>query len=80
MKKTDFDDKINNLNGKVTSNKTKHLLVKNELKKLHLTQVFLLVKITLIMIEHNFTYYFKQFTKLSQHFLVFQTQFENGNL
>ena len=33
-KKTDFDYKIKNLNKKVTSNKSKHLLVQNELKKL----------------------------------------------
>ena len=32
--KTDFDAKLSNLNRKITSNKTKHLLVKNELKQL----------------------------------------------
>ena len=32
--KTDFDDKLKNLNGKITSNKTKYLLVENELNKL----------------------------------------------
>ena len=31
VKKTDFDDKLKKLNKKVTSNKTKHLLVENEL-------------------------------------------------
>ena len=31
VNKTDFDDRLINLNEKVTSNKTKHLLVKNEL-------------------------------------------------
>ena len=31
---TDFDDKLKNLNRKVTSNKSKHLLVENELKDL----------------------------------------------
>ena len=30
----DFDDKLKNVNKKVTSNKTKHLLVENEFKKL----------------------------------------------
>ena len=30
---TDFDDKLKNLNKKVTSNKEKHLLVESELKK-----------------------------------------------
>ena len=31
---TDFDAKLSNLNRKITSNKTKHLLVENELNKL----------------------------------------------
>ena len=30
----DFDDKLNNWNEKVTSNKTKHVLVENELNEL----------------------------------------------
>ena len=32
--KTDFDAKLSGLNKKITSNKTKHLLVEDELKKL----------------------------------------------
>ena len=32
--KRDFDNKLSNLNRKITSNKTEHLLVENELKKL----------------------------------------------
>ena len=31
LKKIDFDDKVNTLNKKITSNKSKHLLVENEL-------------------------------------------------
>ena len=54
--KTDFDDKLKNVSIKITSNKTKHVLVENELKNYsHFTHVFLLVKVTLIMMEHNFT-------------------------
>ena len=34
MIKTDFDDKLSNLNRKITENKTKHVLVENELNKL----------------------------------------------
>ena len=34
VNKTDFDDKFKNLNKKVTSNQTKHLLVGNELKNI----------------------------------------------
>ena len=32
--KTDFDAKLSSLNRKITQNKTKHLLVENDLKKL----------------------------------------------
>ena len=32
--KTDFDSKLSNLNRKITQNKTKYLLVENELNKL----------------------------------------------
>ena len=32
--KTDFDNKLQSLSKRITSNKTKHLFVKNELKKL----------------------------------------------
>ena len=32
--KTDFDCKLSSLNIKITSNKTKHLLLENQLKKL----------------------------------------------
>ena len=34
VKQTHFNDKLKNLNKKVTSNKTKHVLVENELDKL----------------------------------------------
>ena len=34
MAKTDFDDKLSNLNRKITKNETDHLLIQNELKKL----------------------------------------------
>ena len=34
MTKTDFDAKLSNLKRKITSNKTKHILVENELNKL----------------------------------------------
>ena len=55
IKKTDFDDKLKKLNKKITSNKTTHVLVENQLKKYrHLAQTFLSVKVTLIMMDHNF--------------------------
>ena len=76
--KTDFADNLTDVNKKVTSNKTKHVLVENEFKKYRqLTQVLLLVKVTLIIMEQNFstniyqflTKYFNQSAKLLQHFL-----------
>ena len=46
--KTEFDSRLSSLNRKITSNKTKHLLIENELNKLkHLIQIILLTKITL---------------------------------
>ena len=34
MKKTEYDDKLNNLDKKLTSNKAKHVLAENELNEL----------------------------------------------
>ena len=34
VKKTDFDDKLKDLNKEVTSNKAKNILIENELKKI----------------------------------------------
>ena len=63
VKMADFDDKLKNLNEKVTSGKSKHLLLENELKNLQdkteklqtMIQVSLLVKASLSMMEQNFT-------------------------
>ena len=52
--KTDFDAKLLSLNRKIAKNKTKHLLVENELKKLkHLMQVILLVRVILKKMVHK---------------------------
>ena len=52
--KADFDAKLSSLNRKITSNKTKHLLVENELNKLkHLIRVILLVKVILMKMVHK---------------------------
>ena len=46
--KTDFNAKLSSLNRKITSDKSKHLLVENDLKKLkHMVQVILLAKLIL---------------------------------
>ena len=40
MIKTDFDAKLSSLNRKIFSNKTKHLLVENQLKKLTFDSIY----------------------------------------
>ena len=49
IRKTDFDAKLSSLNRKITANKTKNLLVENELNKLKtpLIQAILLAGVTL---------------------------------
>ena len=48
--KTDFYNKLTNLNRRINSNKTKNLLVENELKNYkHLIQVILEVQISLVI-------------------------------
>ena len=60
---TDFDDKLKSLNQKVNSNKTKHLLVENELKKLE----------TFDSIYFRGKSYFEE--DGTQNYLVFQAMF-----
>ena len=64
VNKTDFDDKLKDLSKRVTSSKTKHLLVENEKENYkHWIQAFLLVKVTLIMMEHIFFLIFQPIYK-----------------
>ena len=52
--KTDFDAELSSLNRNITSNKTKHLLIEIELKKLkHLIQSIFVVKVILKMMAHK---------------------------
>ena len=62
VKKTYFDDKLNNLNKKkiLQIKQNMYLLKINEKNYWHLTQVFLTVKVTLIMMEYNFISYFNR--------------------
>ena len=43
VNKADFNDKLKNLNKKITSNKAQHVLVENELKKLQAFDVSLFI-------------------------------------
>ena len=61
--KTDFNDKLSNLKRKITKNKSDHLLVQNELKKLKIfLQVTVMVKVILNKMVHNIIQYFNQCT------------------
>ena len=61
IKKTDFDAKLSILNKKITSNKTKHLLVENELKKLKRFDLGYFIAKSLFDED------------VAQHYLVFQS-------
>ena len=63
--KTDFNGKLWSLNRKITSNKSKHVLVENELKKLkHLIWVTLLVKVILKKMVHKIISYFSHWKNI----------------
>ena len=63
--KTDFNAKFSSLNRKITSDKSKHLLVENDLKKLkHLVQVILLAKLILQKMVRKMIKYFSQCTDI----------------
>ena len=56
VNKTDFDVKLKKLNNKVTLFTTKPVFAENQLKNdKHLTQVFLLVRITLVIVNQKIT-------------------------
>ena len=77
-----FDNELKALNKKVPLNKIKYMLIQNKFFKncKHLTQDFLTVKVTLLMMDDLITWYFNKFTKLLQRLLFFHTQSQNGNL
>ena len=69
--KTDFNDKLKNLNKKINSNKTKYLIVENEFKKQkHLIQSILVVKIILKMMEFKIIQYFRQHIAILKQLVI----------
>ena len=81
--KTDFDAKLSSLNRKITQNKSKHLLVENELNKLKIwIQVTLLEKVILKKMVLKFIQYFSRFIDILKRFLLHSilNMFQNGNL
>ena len=56
VRKSDFNDKIKNLNKKISSNKTKHMFVENEFKKLQIFDSSLFTgQSYILMVELKFT-------------------------
>ena len=74
--KTGFDDQLKSLNQKVNSDKTKHLLVENELKNYKRLIQF---KVILKKIEHKVIQCFRQYTDILRR-LLFLIIFQNVNL
>ena len=68
---TDFEDKLKRLNQKINSNKTKHLLVENELKNYkYLIQFILEKKVISKKMVHKIIYYFSQCTDILKGLVV----------
>ena len=69
--KIDFDAKLSSLNRKITANKTKHLLVENELKKLKTSDSgYFIDKVILKNMVHKIIQYFTQCTDILKLLLV----------
>ena len=69
--KTDFEDKLKNLNQKINSNKTKHLLVENEIKnQKHLIQSIFVVKFILKTMVLKIVQCFRQHIDILKGLLI----------
>ena len=81
--KTDFDAKLSSLNRKITSNKSKHLLVENELEKLKtFDSSYFIDKVILKKMVHKIIQYSSQSADILNELLVLVIAilFITGNL
>ena len=77
---TDFDNKPTNLNKKVISNKTKHMLVKSEIKnQKHWIQSIFVVKVILKMIVLKIVQYFRQDLNILKGLVILMIMYDHGN-
>ena len=68
---TDFNDRLLSLNRKISPNKTKHVLVENEFKKLRrFDSIYFKGKSYFKKIVHKIIQYFSQFTDISKGLVV----------
>ena len=51
IRKTDFDAKLSSLNRKITQNKSKHLLIENELNELKTSNLILVILLEKVILE-----------------------------
>ena len=71
LAKTDFNDRLLSLNRKISPNKTKHVLVENEFKKLRrLGSIYFKGKSYFKKIVHKIIQCFSQFTDISKGLVV----------
>ena len=76
--KTDFDAKLSSLNRKIISNKSKHLLVENELKKLKTFDSSYFIGKS--HFEEDGTQNYLVFQPINRYFKVIANIFYHGNL
>ena len=78
MRKAEFDAKLKGISDRVTKNKTKHLLVENELKKFFI--IFGVRTILKAMTEHKIRWFFKSNKNILKMSMVVKALvLEHGN-
>ena len=78
VKKMDFDDKLKNLNKKYTSNKTKHVLVENELNEI--SKKDLINKYSILKYSSGILQFSLVFISANKYFTFFSGTTDCGSL
>ena len=83
--KADFDNKLLDLNRKIVSNKTKHLIIENELKKLkHLIRIIFVVRVMVMkmvhILVHKIGWYFNQYIGILEQLAIILVLFHRVNI
>ena len=79
--KADINNELINLNKTINSNKTKHVLVENEFKKLQtFHSIYFVVKDILKMMALKIIQYFSQHTDILKELVILMIIFQNGDL
>ena len=79
--KADINNELINLNKTINSNKTKHVLVENEFKKLQtFHSIYFVVKVILKMMALKIIQYFSQHIDILKELVILMIIFQNGDL